>query len=404
MEFIEKLKKDLSTYFHATEIPLMVLNESGQELEYIGEMSNFCKFFRECAGDHCPCSQTHLYACRQTVLLGEPYIFTCPTGLVHFAVPLIQKNTFKGTALAGPVLLEFPDVSMTDEILQKYELPVNLRGKISSTLRMLPVVETDKLRHLSNLLFLVVSSLMGEEKQLLTERSEKFEQQSLLSESIQELKNDAAEPFYPVEEEKELVTMVKNGDRDGARILLNDLLAHLFLSSGGNLEIIKAKTLELCTLLSRTSAQSGAELYNQNFYSEITALATLEDLTFWLVKLLDRFTERVFMISDSKNAVVVQNAITYINANFSKGLTLEMVAGHVHLNPSYFSSLFKKETGLSYTGYLNQVRIEKSKLLLKKYSDPISVIAQEVGFEDQSYFTKVFKAITKMTPREYKKN
>ena len=290
--------------------------------------------------------------------------------------------------------------------MQKFSLPVSLRGKMSNHLKTIPVIETSKLRHLSNLLFIVVSSLMGEEKNILNERNKRSEHQSLLSESIQDFKNENTEPFYPYEAEKELLLKVKNGDIIGAKNVLNDLLAYMLFSSGGNIEIIKSRTLELCTLLSRASMEGGSDFdklfgLNYNFLGEINKIDNIEDLTYWLVNILDKFTENVFHVTDSKNAIIIQRAITFINENYKNDLTLGAVANLVHLNASYFSSLFKKETKLSFSSYLNKVRIEKSKLLLKNYDESILNIALEVGFEDQSYFTKVFKSLTKMTPKEY---
>ena len=58
----------------------------------------------------------------------------------------------------------------------------------------------------------------------------------------------------------------------------------------------------------------------------------------------------------------------------------------------------------SYRNYLNKIRIEQSKLLLKNTDSSIVEIAMEVGFEDQSYFSKVFKNLTKMTPKQYRQN
>lgn len=406
MEFGAKLQEVLTTYFYSTDIPLSVVNEIGKEILSTGKVSGFCEFFRESTDELCPCSQTHLYASKQAVTIGDVYIFSCPAGLVHFTVPLMIGDSFKGAVLAGPVLLEFPDVLMVDEILQKFNLPVSFRGKMNSYLKAIPVIEPTKLRHLSNLLFIVVLSLMGEEKNILNERNKRSVHQSLLSESIQDFKNESIEPFYPFEVEKELLLKVKNGDIIGAKNVLNDLLAHMLFSSGGNIEIIKSRTLELCTLLSRASMEGAADFnklfgLNYNFFREINKINNIEDLTYWLVNILDKFTENVFHVVDSKNAIVIQRAISFINENYKDNLTLSTVANLVHLNASYFSSFFKKETSMSFSSYLNKVRIEKSKLLLKNYDETILNIALEVGFEDQSYFTKVFKALTTMTPKEY---
>ena len=83
-------------------------------------------------------------------------------------------------------------------------------------------------------------------------------------------------------------------------------------------------------------------------------------------------------------------------------LTLEEVANHVHLNPAYFSSLFKQSTGSSFKEYLNMVRIEESKRLLANTDYSVIDIAVASGFGDQSYFCRVFKKYTGLTPRQYR--
>ncbi|NLU08393.1 MAG: helix-turn-helix transcriptional regulator, partial [Clostridiales bacterium] len=92
----------------------------------------------------------------------------------------------------------------------------------------------------------------------------------------------------------------------------------------------------------------------------------------------------------------------YINKNYRNNITLDTVANMVHLNSSYFSSIFKKEIGMNFSSYLNKIRIEQSMFLLRNTDYSILNIALEVGFEDQSYFSKVFKNFTGMTPKQYR--
>ena len=74
----------------------------------------------------------------------------------------------------------------------------------------------------------------------------------------------------------------------------------------------------------------------------------------------------------------------------------------MHLHPSYFSTVFKNAAGLSFKEYLNKVRIEESKILLQNTDFSIIDIAVAVGFEDQSYFSKVFKKYTGTTPKQFR--
>lgn len=98
----------------------------------------------------------------------------------------------------------------------------------------------------------------------------------------------------------------------------------------------------------------------------------------------------------------MKKAVNFIGQHYSEPITLAYVADEVHLNPAYFSTLFKKEIGMSFKEYLNHVRIEESKRLLSNSNFSIIDIAIAVGFEDQSYFSKVFKKYTGMTPKQFR--
>lgn len=75
----------------------------------------------------------------------------------------------------------------------------------------------------------------------------------------------------------------------------------------------------------------------------------------------------------------------------------------LNLNKSYFCTLFKQETGKTFTTYLNQVRIEKSKRYLAQNNCSVLEVALSVGFSSQNYFTTTFKRMLNMTPVQYRR-
>lgn len=97
----------------------------------------------------------------------------------------------------------------------------------------------------------------------------------------------------------------------------------------------------------------------------------------------------------------IEKSIQYIAANYMEKLSLEHISSRVYLNKSYFSEIFKKETGINYNDYINQVRIQKAGELLLAGQHSLSEVAQMVGFSDQNYFSKVFKRITGESPKKY---
>ena len=98
----------------------------------------------------------------------------------------------------------------------------------------------------------------------------------------------------------------------------------------------------------------------------------------------------------------VREAVRYIKAYCTQPLTLESVAGRVHLNTSYFCTIFKKETGQNFSDYLTVCRINEAKRLLRESCLRIAQISSAVGYTDYKYFSNVFKRSVGMNPSAYR--
>jgi YesN/AraC family two-component response regulator len=106
--------------------------------------------------------------------------------------------------------------------------------------------------------------------------------------------------------------------------------------------------------------------------------------------------------SQKSYSLPVQKVITCIDTDITADLSLKTLAGILNVNSSYLSTLFKKETGITLTEYVNKKRVERAKLLLKNGNVQIQTVAQNCGILDVNYFTKIFKKHTGVTPREYR--
>lgn len=98
----------------------------------------------------------------------------------------------------------------------------------------------------------------------------------------------------------------------------------------------------------------------------------------------------------------LQNAIKYISDNYSAKISLDAVAAKACMSKYHFSRLFKKATGTTYQGYLNECRIEKAKELLESGNLPITEIAFAVGYADMTHFARTFKKMSGFAPSQYK--
>ncbi len=108
--------------------------------------------------------------------------------------------------------------------------------------------------------------------------------------------------------------------------------------------------------------------------------------------------------SSLENLNDVQRAKDYILNNIAQNLSVKDVADYVHLSPEYFTRLFKKETGQNIKNYILQVKVDVARDLLGNPNIPVSMIALELGYNNFSHFTQIFKKFENVTPTEYRKN
>jgi two-component system response regulator YesN len=99
---------------------------------------------------------------------------------------------------------------------------------------------------------------------------------------------------------------------------------------------------------------------------------------------------------------IVEKAKEYIGRHLNRAVTLSEVAEVVRLNMTYFSEYFKDKTGENFTQYVSRVRIEEAKRLLLDPSVKIIEIAEGMGYQNPRYFSKSFKNIVGVTPKEYR--
>ena len=398
----------MKSFTYSTNLHVLLINALGDALLSSGSPCSFCQLFQTHCSNDCPCSQTHLYASKQAFTLGEPYIFMCPIGFTHIAMAISIENAYKAAFIAGPFLMDEHDECLISDLYKKYHLPETLKPLFEDYLFTIPIISPQITHYYAHLIECIASSIMLKHFYSLQENQQRTLQQRRISEMLQHQKDSSDLSFsYPYFKEKELLNAVRSGDTPTACALLNDLLGHIFFSYGNNLNIIKPRVLELCTLLSRTVVETTQNIdetlsLNSLFLQQLTEVNDLDSLCFLLEKIIRQFTEDVLQMSHTANSSIIRRAINYMNTYYSTAITLSDVASHVNLNPSYFSTLFKKETGYSFSQFLNMTRIEHSKLLLRNTDASIIDVALDVGFDTDSYFCTVFKKIVGLSPKHYR--
>lgn len=102
------------------------------------------------------------------------------------------------------------------------------------------------------------------------------------------------------------------------------------------------------------------------------------------------------------NSLIIKPALEFIKMHYFEKIMLDDMAALCNISSSYFSKLFKKVTGDNFANYINKIRVKKAQELLVNTDNPITVIAMDLGFGDNSYFNKVFKKIEGVAPSLYR--
>jgi len=146
------------------------------------------------------------------------------------------------------------------------------------------------------------------------------------------------------------------------------------------------RTEQLMTLLKKLCAELDAENAHQNIASTTSAKETSDE------------SQR------SQHYAVLKRAEAYIAENYARGVTLEQVAFHVDMAPTYFSRIFKQGQGCTFIEYLTRIRLEEAKRLLRTTTLPVAEIGYAVGYQGANYLAEIFKASEGMTPGTYRRN
>lgn len=409
-QYMIALQRQMNIFHSTTELNCILIDDQGVTVAQAGNAAPFCTQFQKMTAEKCPCDQAHLYASKQSATLGETYVFFCPGGLVKFTMAITTQNVFRGAIIAGPLQMEVPDLYVVDHLIKSYNLSLQHKSILQSYFKIIPMIEPNRVQHLCELLQIMVRDIIGDEKYEINKKKEFYHEQRILSENIQEIK-EQENPTYPIELERELADRVRRGNASGAKSILNELLGYILFKYKGNRTVVVSMMIELLVVMSRAAVEGGAKYEeivasNTKFYEAAYKTTNIEEICVWMMQLLDKFTQFVFTYEDETldNPNIIRKALLYIRENYQKEITLESVSEHVNLSATYFSRLFSKETTKNFTEYINGIRVEESKKLLLDDQYTLCDVAILSGFNDQSYYSKVFKKYEGMTPGMYRKS
>ncbi|MFP3089740.1 helix-turn-helix domain-containing protein [Treponema sp. TIM-1] len=356
-----------------------------------------------------PCDEQHVNAIKEAHRFGGSYIYMCDLGFMFWTSPLYSEGSYVGSLLVTGFL-------GVDCLETSHALSIMTQGQLSEEElqqhpKKYPLAESGKIKALAELLLVLAESLStgaDDYHEILKRRAE---QQFDLSNQIEELKKQYPQgqlsPGYSLSKERQLLGAIRRGDNETGRKILNELLAVLLFSNPDHFKFIQFRAIELVVLLSRANVTPGNSeevlLETNNYYlCRIQEARNIEELTDMLHAIVERMAGDIFSFKGVRHAAALRKAERYIWDHYTRRISLQEIADVSGLSAPYFSTIFKEEMGENLSSYLNRLRVEKAGRLLTETDLSLSEIAGSCGFEDQSWFSKIFKNYTGISPGKYR--
>jgi two-component system, response regulator YesN len=385
-------------YHQATGVSVRVLDSDVREIYRVDDPSwgcQFCQSMRKEESLVVPivpkthCNSTHVFSAVRSRQLNGHYVYQCRSGFTFWSSSIVINGKFLASVVAGSTILQGRSDFMKN--VGHYHHKQNIDTRSLDLLTHVQNASEERVIALAEILNLSCVAL-----------SQRHSHGNLKNISINNSAMSVFNADFMLYEE--LVLLVESASYEEAKVLASKIYEEIKGSMNNDFLSTKEQVLDLAIFLTNvTNAQgSGDFSLNLQFVRDLQAVSTHEALEPWLLRVIEMVSCIPSRVKELKYGHLLVQAVRYMHLNFVKNITLEEVASIAKLSSSYFSRLFKAEMGVSFTEYLNQIRINESKRKLKFTSLALSEVATACGFSDQSYFTKIFKRSENLSPGRYR--
>jgi AraC-like DNA-binding protein/ligand-binding sensor protein len=360
-----------------------------------------------------PCSKLHVNAVKEAHRFGASHIYMCEMGFLFWTSPLYSHGKFIGAVIgSGFSGLERGE---TMKALQAKSKGAASKEELEEQTDLFTRCESERIKSLSEMLLICAEYLStGGAEHLSAGSGEYLSADS--GEALYMAKESAPSPAYPMDKERLLLAALRRGDHEAGRKLLDELMDVLFHSNPGPFKFMQFRAMELVVLFSRAAMkprlagkESTASPYdaallevNNRYFRYIQEAKNVEELTDMLHIIVERMSSQIFSFQGMCHASVLRKAERFIWENYTRKISLQEISAAAGLSAPYFSTIFKEEMGENLSSYLNRLRVEKARHMLAETDLTLNEIASSCGFEDQSWFSKIFKGFTGISPGKYR--
>jgi len=395
----KSIKDILDTFHTSTGISIRLVDLQGKIILVPDtfEEYSFCKLIKSKTAGQQHCKESCKSAGSCADIYGQPYIFKCHAGLIGWAIPIKVGQAHLYTLICTQVMTTNFEKTFWDGLKRMAkELDLDEEALISEA-RKIQVISPGRFQIAIEALH-IVSCILGK-------GDFKFEDETLnfRIDDLMLKKSGVESPDLDA-----LVKSIRQKDRENAIAYTHKMMKEIVNENTEVTPYAKNQVADLFLVISTTLADMEVDstmllnitnAVNKGIYNSKSWLELYNIFNSILEALFDKVLPKE--AKESQQTLI--KAIEYIKANYMKqDLQLISISATVYISATYLCHLFKKEIGITVNEYINQIRVEEAKKLLKANELMVTDIARKVGFSHHSYFTKVFKKSTGITPENYK--
>ncbi|MGG4033744.1 response regulator [Paenibacillus cisolokensis] len=221
---------------------------------------------------------------------------------------------------------------------------------------------------------------------------------------IEDVEGNEPLPADLSKHEEAVIVSLRTGDREGLSKALDGFEAWVEAQKPDP-DQVEQEILKLVYLGRKIAEESGKNLRKLEAvgHGQLSAMHSREDMFRWLRKRLDGLLSLTPEPRPAAKHPAIEKALSYLEERYGQDVSLQELAEHVGLNPTYFSLLFKEEVGITYIKHLTRIRMEKAKTMLRE-GMRVGEVSEKVGYLNYRHFTEIFKKSVGVTPGQYRES
>lgn len=392
------IKEKLRTFHHATQLPVMLIQDKKSMYSLPENISYINNLIKDAYNIE------DILSVSDTVHYGQIKSYYYKNNFEECFIILHIKEDMQ--IIAGPVLNEKLHEGAISNIIRLNKLPIKIKNKLVNHFEHMLIMDTNRYYYCGKLLEYLFRGTSADSSYGYYPRERIFIPDEYFTEMIKNRETLFRHPPYFLEQE--LLSKIKAGNLNETMTVLREInsLKRTRLSKDA-LRSIKNSLICSVTLFTRAAIEGGvtpeaAFTLSDSIILSIEDMDNLDELVDYEYKAAEQFVKIVLDFSKSKYSNAIQQAISYIYKNLTDKLTLRRISDAIFVHPNYLSALFRKEVGMSLSDYIMKTRVEEAKYYIRYTNTKISDIAIFYQFCNQSYFTQVFRKFVGCTPKEYR--